>query len=87
MRIIAVLLFLFCVPMVEAAQPNILFLFADDQSYDTLGPHDDPQVQTPHLDQLARRGVQFTHCYNMGSWQGAVCVASRTMESMGSRVA
>jgi len=84
MRIIAVLLFLFCVPMVEAAQPNILFLFADDQSYDTLGPNDDPQVQTPHLDQLARRGVQFTHCYNMGSWQGAVCVASRTMLNTGS---
>ncbi len=60
-------------------KPNILFLFADDQAYDTLGPDDDPTVQTPHLDQLARQGAQFTHCFNMGSWTGAVCVASRTM--------
>ncbi len=68
----------------EAAEPNILFIFADDQSYDTLGPEDDPLVQTPHLDQLARHGMQFTHCYNMGSWTGAVCVASRTMLNTGS---
>ena len=68
----------------QAAEPNILFIFADDQSYDTLGPHDDPLVQTPHLDQLARHGMQFTHCYNMGSWTGAVCVASRTMLNTGS---
>ena len=71
-------------PLSQAAEPNILFIFADDQSYDTLGPHDDPLVQTPHLDQLARHGMQFTHCYNMGSWTGAVCVASRTMLNTGS---
>ena len=71
-------------PAGQAGEPNILFIFADDQSYDTLGPHDDPLVQTPHLDQLARRGTQFTHCYNMGSWTGAVCVASRTMLNTGS---
>ena len=59
--------------------PNIVFIFADDQAYDTLGADDDPLVETPHLDRLVRRGTQFTHCYNMGSWTGAVCVASRTM--------
>ncbi|MFP6620575.1 MAG: choline-sulfatase, partial [Pirellulaceae bacterium] len=68
MRIIAGVAFsLLCLSTGQAEQPNILFLFADDQSHDTLGPGDDPQVQTPHLDQLARQGVQFTHCYNMGS--------------------
>ncbi len=61
------------------SQPNILFIFADDQAYDTLGPHDDPMVQTPALDRLTSQGAQFTHCFNMGSWTGAVCVASRTM--------
>ncbi|MCS1407839.1 MAG: Choline-sulfatase [Verrucomicrobia subdivision 3 bacterium] len=66
-------------PIATVAKPNILFIFADDQAYDTLGPGDDPQVQTPHLDRLARQGAQFTHCFNMGSWTGAVCVASRTM--------
>lgn len=64
-------------------KPNILFIFADDQSYDTFGPKDDPLVQTPHLDRLANRGIQFTHCFNMGSWSGAVCVASRAMLNTG----
>ena len=63
--------------------PNILFIFADDQAYDTLGPTDDPLVQTPNLDSLAKQGTQFTHCFNMGSWTGAVCVASRTMLNSG----
>jgi arylsulfatase A-like enzyme len=66
-----------------AQQPNILFIFADDQSYDTFGPGDDPQVQTPHLDRLASQGTRFTHCFNMGSWSGAVCVASRGMLNSG----
>ena len=63
--------------------PNILFIFADDQAYDTLGPHDDPAVLTPNLDRLASQGTQFTQCFNMGSWSGAVCVASRAMLNTG----
>ncbi len=66
--------------------PNILFIFADDQAYDTLGPTDDPMVQTPNLDRLASQGTQFTHCFNMGSWSGAVCVASRAMLNTGKTV-
>ncbi len=68
---------------VAAKRPNIVFIFADDMSYDTFGPYDDPIVRTPNLDRLANRGVRFTHCYNMGSWTGAVCVASRTMLNTG----
>ena len=67
-----------------AAQPNILFLFADDlcfQQVAALGH--DPHVQTPHLDRLAARGAIFDRCYNMGSYSGAVCVASRTMLNSG----
>lgn len=63
----------------QAAPPNILFLFADDQSFETLGALGLTDVETPQLDRLARRGTHFTHAYNMGSWSGAVCVASRTM--------
>lgn len=59
-----------------AGQPNILFIFSDDQSHDTLGT---PDIETPHLDRLAAAGTTFTHAYNMGSWSGAVCVASRAM--------
>jgi arylsulfatase A-like enzyme len=61
-------------------RPNIVFIFADDQCFETLG---DKEVITPNLDRLAKRGTTFTHAYNMGSWSGAVCVASRTMLNSG----
>ena len=67
----------------EASRPNVLFIFADDQSYETLGVAGNEIVQTPNLDALASRGTRFSHCYNMGSWSGAVCVASRTMLNSG----
>ncbi len=66
-----------------AEKPNILFIFADDQCFDTLRSLGNDEVQTPNLDRLVRSGVTFTHAYNMGSWSGAVCVASRTMLNSG----
>ena len=60
-------------------QPNILFIFTDDQRYNTIRALGDPVVITPHLDSLVRAGTTFTHAYNMGAWHGAVCVASRAM--------
>jgi arylsulfatase A-like enzyme len=62
-----------------SSRPNILFLFADDQCWETLGVLGQTDIETPNLDRLARRGMLFTRAYNMGSWSGAVCVASRTM--------
>ncbi|WDI39746.1 sulfatase-like hydrolase/transferase [Bremerella sp. P1] len=67
----------------ETKKPNILFLFSDDQSYETPGYVGMTQAQTPSLDELAKRSVSFTHAYNQGSWSGAVCVASRTMLNSG----
>lgn len=64
-------------------KPNILFLFSDDQCYETIHAAGNDEIQTPTLDSLARRGTSFTHCFNMGSWSGAVCVASRTMLNTG----
>ncbi len=63
----------------EPGQPNILFIFADDQAFDTIGAHGNDEIQTPTLDSLAKRGVTFSHAYNQGGWNGAICVASRTM--------
>jgi len=63
----------------QASRPNIVFIFADDQSFETIGAFGKTDVQTPNLDRLVRQGTTFTHCYNQGSWSGAVCVASRTM--------
>lgn len=60
-------------------KPNILFLFADDYTYEAVRAFGHTDIDTPNLDKLVRRGTTFTHAYNMGSWSGAVCVASRTM--------
>ncbi|MEE2686240.1 MAG: sulfatase-like hydrolase/transferase [Planctomycetota bacterium] len=70
--------------MAEAEEkPNILFLFADDQSYETVHALGNDRIETPHIDGLVREGTTFTHAYNMGSWSGAVCVASRCMLNTG----
>ena len=61
------------------SKPNILFLFADDQTFAAVREFGLTYIDTPNLDRLVRRGTTFTHAYNMGSWSGAVCVASRTM--------
>lgn len=61
------------------SKPNVLFLFADDQTYAAVREYGLTDIDTPNLDRLVRRGTTFTHAYNMGSWSGAVCVASRTM--------
>lgn len=65
------------------AKPNVLFLFADDHTHEALGALGSVDVETPHLDRLAARAVRFERAYNMGSWSGAVCVASRTMLNTG----
>lgn len=48
----------------EQSRPNIIIVFTDDQGYADLGIAGfDPDVRTPHLDQLARDGVHFTRGY------------------------
>lgn len=66
-----------------SAKPNLLFIFADDQCYETIAALGYTDIQTPNLDRLVNSGTTFLHAYNMGSWQGAVCVASRTMLNTG----
>lgn len=67
-------------------KPNILFIFADDLSHKAVGYTGETEVTTPNLDQLAKHSVRFSHAYNMGSWSGAVCIASRTMLITGRNV-
>jgi arylsulfatase A-like enzyme len=63
----------------DSGKPNILFIFTDDQRYNTIHALGGNEVLTPNLDSLVASGTTFTHAYNMGAWHGAVCVASRTM--------
>ncbi len=60
-------------------KPNIIFIFTDDQRYNTIHALGGDQVITPNLDALVSQGTTFTHTYNMGAWGGAVCVTSRAM--------
>ncbi len=60
-------------------KPNILFLFADDQRFDTIGALGNRAIRTPNLDRLVQRGTAFTDAYIMGGSCGAVCMPSRAM--------
>ena len=64
-------------------KPNILFVFTDDQAPDTVGAWGNHQIRTPNMDRLVEAGCSFTHAYNMGAWNGAVCLASRKMLNTG----
>lgn len=60
-------------------RPNIVFLFSDDQRFDTIRALGNPDIQTPNLDRLCARGVAFTQASIMGGNQPAVCMPSRAM--------
>jgi len=90
--IIAWMLLAFAAPLAFAAdksfdkaqdKPNILFIFTDDQCFDTIAALGNDEIHTPNLDRLVQRGLTFTHAYNMGSYSGAVCIASRMMLNSG----
>lgn len=44
-------------------QPNVIMILADDMGFWSLGTRGNQEVQTPHIDALARSGVDFVNCY------------------------
>ena len=48
---------------VYAKKPNIVFVLADDLGWAELGCYGNSFNETPHLDQLAKEGLRFTHAY------------------------
>jgi arylsulfatase A-like enzyme len=69
-------------PTVSAAQeskPNVLFILADDQRFDTIHALGNPEIHTPNLDKLVQRGFSFSNAFCQGGMVGAVCLPSRTM--------
>ena len=54
-------------------RPNIIFIMVDDLGYGDLGCYGQREIQTPHIDGLAKNGMRFTQFY-AGS---TVCAPSR----------
>ncbi|MCY4568266.1 MAG: sulfatase [Candidatus Poribacteria bacterium] len=44
-------------------RPNIVVYLSDDHGWEYLGCYGNAQIQTPHLDSLAKEGVRFTHAF------------------------
>lgn len=70
-------------PVPATKRPNVLFLFSDDQRYDTIRALGNEVIQTPNLDRLVAAGTAFTNPYIMGGTGGAICVCTRAMVMTG----
>ncbi len=47
------------------SKPNILFIMADDLGPEWLRCYGGKEIETPHLDALAKGGMRFTNAYSM----------------------
>lgn len=72
-----------CLPAsIFAQQPrakNVLIIYSDDQSYNTVHAWGNNEIKTPNLDKLSSEGLSFMQAHVMGGHQGAVCIPSRVM--------
>jgi arylsulfatase A-like enzyme len=50
------------------SQENVIWIFGDQHRGQTLGYMGDPNVSTPHIDQLAEQGVTFTNAVAGCPW-------------------
>lgn len=57
-----------------SAQPNIIYILADDMGWGDLGCYGHPYAKTPNLDQLASDGTRFTRFHSTG----VTCCPART---------
>jgi len=53
-------------------QPNLILIMADDMGYECVRSNGGTSYTTPHLDELARTGARFEHCYSQ-----PLCTPSR----------
>jgi arylsulfatase A-like enzyme len=69
------LLMCFAVAVGSAAQPNLIWIMADDLGYGELGCYGQQVIRTPHLDRLAAEGLRFKQFYAGAT----VCAPSRSV--------
>ncbi|MEO0414488.1 MAG: sulfatase, partial [Verrucomicrobiota bacterium] len=55
-------------------RPNILWITSEDNSISWVGCYGAKNVETPHIDQLAKEGFRYTHCFD----NAAVCAPTRS---------
>ncbi|MBD3265417.1 sulfatase-like hydrolase/transferase, partial [bacterium] len=48
-----------------ARKPNILFIMVDDLGKEWIGHYGAEEIETPHIDALAKGGMTFTNAYSM----------------------
>ena len=58
----------------EAAGPNILWITSEDNGVSWVSCYGGTNVKTPAIDQLAREGFRYTHCFD----NAAVCAPTRS---------
>ncbi len=58
-----------------AKKPNIILIYADDLGVGEVGAYGQQKIATPHLDRLAKEGMQFTKFYT----STPVCAPARCM--------
>lgn len=58
---------------INTSRPNIIFILTDDHRWDALGFAGNKIIQTPNLDQLAKKGLYFKNSYVTTS----ICCVSR----------
>lgn len=47
----------------ETSKPNFIIFLTDDQGYNDVGVFGASNINTPHLDQMAKEGMRFTNFY------------------------
>ncbi|MFT3945967.1 MAG: sulfatase-like hydrolase/transferase [Agriterribacter sp.] len=73
-KVLSILLFLMVsVYMVNAQQPNIVIIYADDLGYGDISCYGASKIKTPHIDTLAAAGIRFTDAHAAS----ATCTPSR----------
>lgn len=50
-------------PPTADRQPNIILIMADDLGFETIGCYGSASYQTPRIDEMAQKGMQFEQCY------------------------
>jgi N-sulfoglucosamine sulfohydrolase len=66
----------FCIAADSSAnpKPNILWITSEDNSISWVSCYGSENVKTPAIDQLAREGFRYTHCFS----NAAVCAPTRS---------